>query len=570
MSAPDSISPEPTARTLHGPRAWTLSALIGLVLGVLPGLFVPHPSDAPELSLYAEPRAILQTRSDGSRWQRRPDGTETPYTGTTATPAQSPPPVHAATPPLVSAQPQAAETIHYAPLRVPLWLCTPFALLLASIALVPFVNERFWHRRYPDFAFLLGSVILGYYLAAFGAAGRETLLHVGLEYYSFIALVGGLYVASGGILVDARDRGTPWRNTALLGVGALLANLAGTTGASMLLIRPYLRMNQGRLRPPHVVFFIFIVANCGGCLTPIGDPPLYLGFLKGVPFFWTLTHLWPMWLLVNGLLLAMFFVYDTRVPPAGPAVLEGEARPRVFDPSHRTPLIAGWPALGCLVLLVGGVFIDPLLKAYAGVEGVPAGATFQVAMAALAYRITRPSVRHSNAFTFAPVKEVGFLFAGIFLTMTPALAYLAANAGRMGLESPTHFYYGTGLLSSALDNAPTYLSFLQINFGVVHLPLTPDGVHDFIGSTFDILHAPGGDAVHYNGQSLLESISLGAVFFGALTYIGNGPNFMLKSIVDASRREHGVRMPSFFGYLAMAVTLLLPVLVINWLVFIRG
>jgi Na+/H+ antiporter NhaD/arsenite permease-like protein len=204
---------------------------------------------------------------------------------------------------------------------IPLWLVAPFALLLASIALMPFVSARIWHRHFPDFAFVLGATVAGYYLLAFRAPdahshglgyGAYTMLHTLIEYYAFIALVGGLYVVSGGILIEVRPRAgaTAAANTAILAVGAVIANVVGTTGASMLLIRPFLRLNQGRLRPIHVVFCIFLVSNCGGCLTPIGDPPLYLGYLKGVPFFWVLEHLWYDWAFVVGLLLAGFYVAD--------------------------------------------------------------------------------------------------------------------------------------------------------------------------------------------------------------------------------------------------------------------
>jgi Na+/H+ antiporter NhaD/arsenite permease-like protein len=224
-----------------------------------------------------------------------------------------------------------------------------------------------------------------------------------------------------------------------------------------------------------------------------------------------------------------------------------------------------------------------------GLVGLPVGATFQIIIAITAYLTAKPSIHHANQFTFGPVKEVGFLFVGIFLTMAPALAYLRANATSFGLETPSQFYFGTGTLSAFLDNAPTYLSFGQVALGVLHLPLTPPGLDAFIKNTFDIVHLPGpgqtlADAaaatVHINGRILLEAISLGAVFFGAMTYIGNGPNFMVKSIVEAAYRRGqespgtsgdnlGTRMPSFFGYLMLACMILLPVLLVNWLVFIR-
>lgn len=571
-----SSNPHDSASThrpgFHGPRCWILSLILGLALGFVLSAVLPASRPASHAA-HAGPVLVVETRPDSSRHVRKADESTSPI----------PPDLDLSTPEgqqalsALAAQSAPAAPAntgsHSADPAIPIGLCIPFGLLLLSIALMPFINRTFWHHHYPDFALLLGGMMLTYYLAAFGHYGSHAMLHAGIEYYSFIALVGGLYVVSGGILIEARERGRPLTNTLLLGFGCILANLVGTTGASVLLIRPFLRMNQGRLRPLHVVFFIFIVSNCAGSLTPIGDPPLYLGYLKGVPFFWTATHLWPMWLLTCGTLLAMFFIYDSRIARAPDP---DPKHPRVFDPQHRTPLVAGWSAVCFLLLIVAGVFIDPLLKKFKGFDGLPIGATFQLLMAIAAFVTTRPSIRHSNQFTFEPVKEVGFLFVGIFITMVPALGFLRANASGLGLESPTQFYFATGILSAFLDNAPTYLSFLQVAFGVLHLPLDAGGIAQFIANSYDILHpahAPSpATLVHFNGQVLLEAISLGAVFFGALTYIGNGPNFIVKSIVDAAHaRGHGlgVRMPSFFGYIAWAVALLLPVLLLNWIVFIR-
>lgn len=458
--------------------------------------------------------------------------------------------------------------------EIALWLCLPFALLLASIALMPFINSHFWHHHFPDFAFLLGGLVAGYYLAAFRLPdyshsltyGQYSMLHAMVEYYSFIALVGGLFVVSGGILIDARGTASPLVNTGLLALGAILANLVGTTGASVLLIGPFMRINHGRLRPIHVVMFIFIVSNCGGCLTPIGDPPLYLGYLKGVPFFWTLEHLWRDWLLVVGLLLAVFYIIDRRIGPAssstGPsrgAALGGttlravstpptsaSSSPDPTSPTRLTLSIRGTPGLICLALMIAGVFIDPLLNRHAGIEGFPIGATFQIIVAAISYRLASRDILAANAFTFFPVKEVGLLFLGIFATMAPALAYLSTHGEALGLTTPTAFFFGTGALSAVLDNAPTYLNFLQVAFGPTEV--TAATVHQFLSRP-------------HNAQ-ILHAISTGAVFFGAMTYIGNGPNFMVKSIAESAL----VRMPSFLGFVGRAVVILLPILVINWLV----
>ncbi len=466
-----------------------------------------------------------------------------------------------------------------APFHIPLYAAAPFALLLAAIAILPLIAPHWWHRRYPEVALAIGGFVAGYYLGGMGADGRTALSHAIVEYYAFLALVGGLYVASGGLLVSVSARGGPIANTALLAAGAILANIIGTTGASVVLIRPFMRINSGsqpgstsRLHPLHIVFFIFIVSNCGGCLTPIGDPPLYLGFLKGVPFSWTISHLWPMWLLVNGLLLAAFFIFDTiisrraSISPATPATV-APTPPATSDDLHpHTSFFSlhGGSALVALALIVAGVFIDPALKRFFGIENLPIGATFQIIVACAAYALADRRILHANDFNFGPVKEVGLLFAGIFLAMVPALAYLSQNAPSLGLESPTQFYFATGVLSAVLDNAPTYLSFLQIAMSVLGLDVNAADLARFTANTFTITE-PSGAVVTFQGQIMLEAISLGAVFFGALTYIGNGPNFMVKAIAEA----RGVRMPSFFAYAGMAACILGPILLVNWVVFIR-
>lgn len=439
---------------------------------------------------------------------------------------------------------------------IPMWLVGPFVALLASIALMPFVSERVWHRHFPDFSLFLGGLVTGYYLKAFsqpahghaGSFGQYSVMHAMLEYYSFVALVCGLYVVAGGILIQIRGRGGPAMNTALLALGAVLSNVVGTTGASMLLLRPFMRLNEGRLRPLHIVLFIMIVSNCGGALTPIGDPPLYLGFLKGVPFLYPLMHFWYEWLLVVGALLAVFYVVDAwierkfavELPPVDPVTHV----PQKFGVS-----IEGAPGIACLVLMIVGVFIDPALKIYMNIEGYPAGATFQLIVAGLAYFFADRKIHDANQFSFFPVKEVSLLFVGIFLTMIPALGYLSANGSRMGLTNPTAYYFATGFLSALLDNAPTYLNFLQI-------ALAPDAVNK---ESIDAMIASEA------GSKTLAAISTSAVFFGAITYIGNGPNFMVRTIAQTA----GVKMPSFFGYIFLTLLILFPILVLNWFLFLR-
>lgn len=432
--------------------------------------------------------------------------------------------------------------------QVALILVAPFILLLLLIAAMPLIHERFWHVYFPDAAFFLGSIVVAYYVAGYGHYGREQMLHAAREYYSFIALVGGLYVVSGGILTDIRGQGRPWNNTLILAIGALLANVVGTTGASVLLIRPFIRLNRGRLRPMHVLFFIFIVSNCGGCLTPIGDPPLYLGYLKGVPFAWTLNHLPLNWLVTVGPLLALFFAVDSYfehthsrrgVQRTDPPEAELHRRP------HGPPVtLRGWIGITCLMLIVAGVFIDPLLQSAGWTSHFPVGATFQIGVAAAAYFLSERELYRGNEFSFFPVKEVGLLFLGIFATMVPALGYLAADGPELNVHTPTQFYFLTGILSAVLDNAPTYMTFLQLAVGETEL-------------TSEVVRSR---LLTGEGARVLAAISTGAVFFGAMTYIGNGPNFMVRSIAQST----GVKMPSFLGYAVRAGLILLPVLVLHW------
>lgn len=445
---------------------------------------------------------------------------------------------------------------------IPLWLILPFGALLLSIAMGPLLIPHFWHRRYPDIALLLGALVAAYYLRTFtfpGSSGTLSyggtqMLHALAEFYSFIALVGGMFIVSGNVLVRVKAPASPLKNTLILAAGAVIANLVGTTGASMLLIRPFIRLNHGRIRPIHIIFFIFIVSNCGGSLTPIGDPPLYLGFLKGVPFTWTLEHLFKDWLLVNGTLLVIFYLADRRIP-AAPETLAQPATEFSTAELDRMPAvkIEGATGLICLGLMLVGVFLDPILSKYIDLHHIPVGATFQIIVAAACYFLSAPRYREANRFNFEPVKEVGMLFTGIFATMVPALGYLSANGAALGISSPTHFYFATGTLSAVLDNAPTYLNFLQIAMVIEgHPEFTKQVVLDFVASP--------------RGDQLLHAISSAAVFFGALTYIGNGPNFMVKAVAEGE----SIKMPSFFGYVGLSCLILLPILVINWLVFVSG
>ena len=411
------------------------------------------------------------------------------------------------------------------------WIMLPFALLLGAMAATPVFAPNWWLRHYAKVALGLGAVTTSYYL--FVLHDTHSLWEAVHEYTSFIALVGSLYVVSGGIHIGVKGEATPAANVAFLLFGAVIANVLGTTGAAMLLIRPWIRMNQYRVTTHHIVFFIFVVANVGGCLTPIGDPPLFLGFLQGIPFWWVAENCWPMWLLGVGLLLAIFYFVDRK------NFLRTPRPVRKPETTEETWSISGLPNLFFLAVILVAVFVEqpPFLR-----EGL------MLAAAAGSYFTTKKSVHTANQFNFHPIQEVAILFAGIFTTMMPALDWL--DQGSQSLlghhPAPGIFYWGTGLLSSALDNAPTYLGFLSALHGTAGAESIPSLLTTH---------------THH-----LLAISIAAVFFGAATYIGNGPNFMVKAIAEQNR----VRMPSFLEFvLKYSLPFLLPVLVIVWLLFFR-
>lgn len=412
------------------------------------------------------------------------------------------------------------------------WMILPFVLLLGAIAVAPLLAPDWWLRHYSKIALGLGAITLIYYLFVLRASSR--VLHVAHDYVSFIALIGSLFVVSGGIHINVKGEATPLKNVVYLFVGAVVANLLGTTGAAMLLIRPWIRMNRYRVTAHHIVFFIFIVANVGGCLTPIGDPPLFLGYLQGVPFWWVLEHCWTMWLMGVGILLGIFYVLDRLNFARAPREIRTE------ETAHETWKFDGAANLFFLAVILGAVFINhPIFLR----EGI------MLAAAMGSYFTTPKPVHEANRFHFHPIQEVAVLFIGIFATMIPALDWLDLNArGLLGAHPASAvFYFGTGTLSSVLDNAPTYLSFLSALFG------TTGAAH--------MAELLKGDPLN------LIAISVGAVFFGAATYIGNGPNFMVKSIADHEK----VHTPTFPGYiLKFTLPFLLPMLLVIWLIFFRG
>jgi Na+/H+ antiporter NhaD/arsenite permease-like protein len=438
-------------------------------------------------------------------------------------------------------------------LGIPLWTLFPFAGLLLAIAIVPLAAPHFWesNRNKGIVAALLSLPIVLYFLLAPGDRGVHELLEKGAEYLSFMCLLGSLFIVTGGVHVGGSLSGTPLVNTFALGLGAVLANVIGTTGASVLLIRPLLRANRARTRKTHIViFFIFVVSNCGGMLTPLGDPPLFLGFLKGVPFEWTL-RLWRPWLLVNGLLLLIFHVWDQ-------VVLDREERERpgaqLEEVQRHEPLrVTGLHNVAFLLGIVACIFGA---GRGIGTAGEPWSFGVQESlMAVLAFAsfvTTSAGIRAANRFSFSPIVEVAVLFAGIFATMAPVLLYLNEHAGTLGLTQPWQFFWASGSLSSFLDNAPTYLTFAAVAAGLHGVPVEGRYLADLLSR--------GPEAAR-----LVEAISMGAVMMGANTYIGNGPNFMVKAIAE----ETGIRMPSFFGYMAYSVGILIPLFVLVTWLFLR-
>jgi Na+/H+ antiporter NhaD/arsenite permease-like protein len=433
--------------------------------------------------------------------------------------------------------------------HTPLWAVMPFALYLLLIAALPLVLGRFWDKNLNKLALgLLAATPVVIYLLGSHPGGGHLLLETGREYVAFMALLGALFVISGGIYLQGTLPGTPAVNTLVLGVGSLLASLVGTTGASALLIRPLLRANARRRHVRHVViFFIFIVANGGGLLLPLGDPPLFLGFLRGVPFAWTLRLVGP-WALVNGVLLLVFHVLDrlyaAREPVAAPA-----------DPA--VPLeIQGRLNLVWLLGVVATVFVvggygEKLIAAPVLRFAVQVGC--MLVFAGLSLATTPRRVHEANRFSWAPIVEVAVVFIGVFLTMVPALSFLGERGARFGITEPWQFFWASGALSSVLDNAPTYLTFASLASGVA------DG-----GTGVLSVSNLGPLAVHPLGQTLLAAVSCGSVFMGAITYIGNGPNFMVKAIAE----QHHVRMPSFFGYVLWSLVTLVPLFgVVSWVFF---
>ncbi|MEQ9285326.1 MAG: sodium:proton antiporter [Cyclobacteriaceae bacterium] len=443
-----------------------------------------------------------------------------------------------------------AEAAHH---HAPTWSVIPFVVLLLMIATGPLFYEHFWHKSYPVISVSLAVLVVVYYL--FGLHNTHAPVHATAEYIQFIALLSGLFIASGGIMINVDKGVKPSINVILLLVGAVVANIIGTTGASMLLIRPFIRLNRNRIKAYHIIFFIFMVSNIGGSLTPIGDPPLFLGFLKGVPFFWTLTFNFIPWVFALVVLSIVFYLID-RTNKADYSFGEDTE-----VPTGKISVI-GTRNFGWLTVIVGSVFLDPNV-----LDWVPAihydGQKFSycreiimLTCGFLSYKMANKEALKGNDFNFEPIREVAFIFIGIFGTMMPALEivgnYAKSDAGAQMITHNT-LYWGTGALSGFLDNAPTYINFLTA--AMASQGASINNLQEVVS------YSNGGYA---NSELSLMAISIAAVFFGAMTYIGNGPNFMVKSIAE----QVGIKMPSFFGYIIrFSIPILIPLFIVVWLIF---
>lgn len=454
---------------------------------------------------------------------------------------------------------------------LPLWSAIPFVCILLSIALFPLLAPHFWHHHFPKVAAFWAVLFAVPFLVWDVTAASGAIIHIVLvDYVPFIILLWGLYTIAGGIYIGGNLQGKPVVNATLLLIGTFLASLIGTTGAAMVLIRPLLRANAWRRSQVHVViFFIFLIANIGGSLTPLGDPPLFLGFLHGVPFFWVTKALLPHMLVATAMVLGTFLVVDTllyRRETATPPASKSEGGVRI-EGLHNLLFLLG---VMVAVVLSGSLRLPEVTVFRGGAHPVVVPLqnwlkdVIIIAMGLLSLRTTARVLREKNGFSWAPIQEVAYLFAGIFITIIPALAILKAGsegalAGLVGaVHGPVRFFWATGSLSAFLDNAPTYLTFFNAALG--DLGATEAMVPGMLGYASKLA------TLNTEFVLDLQAISAGAVFMGAMTYIGNAPNFMVKSIAE----ESGIAMPSFFGYLfKWSAPVLLPVFVVITLVFFR-
>ena len=456
----------------------------------------------------------------------------------------------------------AGDAVHDIGRHLPVWTVIPFGGILLSIALCPLLAPRFWHHHFGKAAAFWALAFAVPFLVYFKEIAAYEILHILLvDYIPFIILLWGLFTIAGGITVSGSLKGTPIVNTTLLLIGTVLASWVGTTGASMVMIRPVLRANRERVKKAHIIcFFIFLVANIGGALTPLGDPPLFLGFLHNVPFFWVTTSILPHMLLATGILLAVFFGIDRHFYGREDTVPREEEMktPIRIEGLYNLLLLAG--VVG--IILVSGYWRPGHISVF-GIEmhyqNLLRDAVI-IILGLLSLYVTPQRLRQANDFSWGPILEVAKLFAGIFITIIPALAILKAGShGALAwlvtsVNTPAHYFWASGGLSSFLDNAPTYLTFFNMSLGSL-------GISE---AMIPAALATGTAATNPQFIAYLMAISAGSVFMGANTYIGNAPNFMVKSIAE----EAGVNMPSFFGYMfKYSIPILIPVFIIVTYVF---
>ncbi len=430
--------------------------------------------------------------------------------------------------------------------QIELWALIPFALMLASIAVLPLVAEHWWENNLHKLYVALGLAIPTSIYLILNDMGSNLEHQMLFDYIPFIILMGSLFVVTGGIHIRGDIQARPRNNTLIMAIGFLLASFIGTTGAAMLMIRLLIEINQQRKYKTHtMLFFIALVANCGGVLTPLGDPPLFLLYLRGAEFTWFM-QLMPEWLFVGTILLIIYFFVDRFVYYRKEEIVDIMADVREKEPIRITGLINVIYLLG-IILSVS--FLNPSYIPEMADHHAPVYVRFlrEIVLSVitlLSWITTKKKIRIENKFSWEPIIEVAYLFIGIFATMTPALIYLNANAANLGLTQPWQFYYSSGIISAFLDNSPTAVAFHTVAQG---LPTAAGAVME-----------SGIDAM------LLRAIALGSVFFGAMTYIGNGPNFMVKAIAE----QNGINMPSFFGYMIrFSLIILLPIYIISQLIF---
>ncbi|MBD3233949.1 MAG: sodium:proton antiporter [candidate division Zixibacteria bacterium] len=457
--------------------------------------------------------------------------------------------------------------------RLPLWSVIPFVGILLSIAIFPLVAPTFWHHHYPKISFAWALIFGIPFVIFYGSDAVHEIIHIYvIDYIPFIILLWGLFTASGGIVVKGSLAGTPRVNVVILLIGTILASWMGTTGASMALIRPLIRANRTRRFKVHtVVFFIFLVSNIGGSLTPLGDPPLFLGFLHGVPFFWTF-NIFPHMLITSVILLILYFIIDTILfrkeahDIAKYATDDEESKEEGETKSIEPISVHGLHNVIFLAGIMGAVLLSGIWKGremnvlgiHVGIQNITRDVLI-ILMGMFSLWTTNRKLREENGFTWFPITEVAYLFAGIFMCIIPALAMLrAGTSGELAfiiraVKEPAHYFWITGSLSAFLDNAPTYLTFFNLSLGKLGIP-EPLVTGILTGAQ----HPQAETFITY-----LKAISAGAVFFGAMTYIGNAPNFMVRSISEESK----IKMPSFFGFMLWSVGILAPIFILVTLLF---